>query len=220
MKILLFVLLVSSVAGAVTPEEGKYFVLSVGFELNSLPKSRASIISYMTGGNNPIGYGLSIKTFETSFRPQVYWHGGDSKGGFYTFGEYEFRAKQRYVLTIVGRPGEYLSLYLEERGRVATTEYPLGEPLKKVRFLGGHELSGVMTPVREATLNFRTPDDYGEGRGEFAKVYGVFVANAQNIPDSREMLGRFLLGAPEAIVKEIPSSQVAVWEIVGTEAIK
>lgn len=216
-KWVLAILLCSAPAAssyAASPEEGKYFILSVGFEIQALPKSRVSIVSQMSGGNNPVGYGLSIKAFETSYRPQIYWHGGDGKGGFFTFGDFEFRPRQRYVMTIIGRPGEYISLYLEERGRVPREDYPLGEPSKRVRFLGGHELTGIATPSRAGSINFRTPEDYGEGRGDFAKVFGVFVANATSIPDSREKLERFLIGAPESIVKEIPRGETLVWEIV------
>jgi len=218
--VLCLLLGVSSVAygeSSLDPEDGKHLIVSVVFELPGIPKppGRLSILSKLVNfGRGANGYGISLKSFETSVRPQVFWSRADGKGGFYTFGDYPFKARQRYTMTLVGKPGEFLALYLEERDQVATPENPLGTPSGKVKFLGGQDIHDVSSPRNDAPLNYKSPADFGDGfSSDYARVLGAFVGIRESLPESREKLGRFLRGAPETTNSELERDEVKLWEV-------
>ncbi len=203
----------SSNPGSLDPEEGRYFVASVAFDLRALPRpqDRISIFSKLSNfGRSPVGYGVSLRGFKTSVRPQVYWSAADGDGGFFTFGDYPFKPRRRYTLTLVVRPGEFASLYVQERDRSPSKSEPLGKKLSTVSFLGGHELRGVSTPHNNSALNYRTAED-GTGANQVS-VLAVFVAITDKLKDSTDKLVQSLSGAPERLAEDFKPADVRLWE--------
>ena len=196
------------------PEELKYFIVSTVFEIGSLPKpqDRISILSKLANfGRTQVGYGLSLRGFQTSVRPQVYWSAGEGDGGFYTFGSYEFRPRHRYALTMVARPGEFVSMYVQERGRKSSEEFPRGESSSKVSFLGGHELKGISTPKNNSQFNYKVSED--ADRTEHAGVLAVIVIVTSKLKDSIDKLIVSLDSAPEGLAKSYGKDEVRLWEV-------
>ena len=200
------------------PEEGKYFIVSTVFDLTTLPKAqdRVSIFSKLSNfGRSPVGYGLSLRGFQTSIRPQLYWSAGEGDGGFYTFGAYDFKPRRRYALTLVARTGEFVSLYLQERSRKFSKEFPRGEVTSKVVFLGGYDLKGVATPTNNALFNYKVLEE--AGRGTQVGVLAAFVASTEKLKDSIDKLTVSLTGAPESLAEllanSINSKEVKLWEV-------
>lgn len=217
---LIVLLLLSQLACAddqsLDPEEGRYFILSVAFELEHTPRppQRITIVSKVVNfGRSPNGFGLSLKAFNTSVRPQVYWSGADGSGGFYTFGDISFKARQRYVLTLVAFPKRFLALYIEPRSSTPTSQQALGDISGKIRFLGGQEISNVSTPKNNAELNYKSPEDYGEARSERANVLGVLIATPRSFKDSRDRLTKELRGAPELLIDNLERGSIRLWEL-------
>jgi len=195
------------------PLNGKYFVLSTVFDLLSLPRpqDRIQILSKLaTFGRASVGYGLSLRGFKTSIRPQLYWSAGEGDGGFFTFGDYNFKPRHRYALTLVSRPGEFVALYLQERSKTVTDKEPLGSPTGPVVFLGGHDFKGVVTPKNNSVLSYKSPDE--ADRSEHVSLLAAFIAQPEKLKDSVEKLLQFLDGAPENLATSFKGSEIRLWE--------
>lgn len=203
-----------STSSSLEPQEGSYFIVSTVFEIAALPKGqgRLSILSKLASfGRSPVGYGLSLKVFQTSIRPQVYWSAGEGDGGFLTFGSYDFKPRHRYSLTLVARSGEFISLYVQERSRKGTLDSPEGESISKVVFLGGHDLKGISNPSNSAEFSYKDTEE--SERFEHAGVLAVLVASAPKLKDSIDKLLVRLDGAPESLAKSLNASEVKLWEV-------
>ncbi len=217
-------------SGSLDPIEGKYFILSVAFELDAFLKSpdRVPIVSkIINSGRTSVGYALSVKAFPTSVRPQLFWSASGSEGGVFTFGDYPFRPKKRYVLTLISRPREFAALYIQERAKSAGAAKGagvLGGAESEVVFLGGHDLTNVPTPRTNAVFNYKAPDDAEDPpaqtpgqppqrRQVTASVVGVLVAEPEKFPDARDKLIAKLKGAPERLSEQLSKQEIALWEL-------
>ncbi len=204
------------------PEEGSYFIVSTVFEIGALPKSqgRLSILSKIaTFGRSQVGYGLSLRAFQTSIRPQVYWSAGEGDGGFLTFGSYDFRPRHRYALTLVARAGEFISMYVQERSRKSSEAFPRGENISKVTFLGGHDLKGTAAPKNNVEFNYKVSEE--AEKLEHVGVLAAFVASVPKLKDSIDKLTIKLDGAPESLATSLSADEVRLWEVSSlTESIK
>jgi hypothetical protein len=202
------------VSPGLDPDEGKYFIISTVFEIGTLPKpqDRLSILSKLANfSRSQVGYGLSLRGFQTSVRPQIYWSAGEGDGGFYTFGSYDFKPRHRYALTMIVRAGEFVSLYVQERSRKSSEEFPRGDNVSKVVFLGGHDLKGISTPKNNALFNYKVSED--ADRTEHAGVMAALVISTSKLKDSIDKLLTSLDGAPESLAKSYGRDEVKLWEV-------
>ncbi len=203
-----------SSVSSLDPEEGKYFIVSAVFELAAVPRplDRISIFSKLQSfGRTTVGYGLSLRGYQTSVRPQIYWSAGEGEGGFFTFGNFDFRPRHRYSITLVSRPGEFMSLYVQELNKRTSSEHPTGESISQVFFLGGHELKGIRTPRNVSQFNYKSSDELD--RTEHAKVTAALVASPEKLKDSIDKLKDSLVGAPDTIATSLSKNEIKLWEV-------
>lgn len=212
---------------ALDPGPDNYFVSSVIFRVTSLPRvgKRQKLIGKYQASNKPgAGWAIVLRRLSTSTRPEVYWQSADGKGGWFTFERFRFLKDRFYALTMVSRPGDFMSLYVEEikpdeAKELAQSEQTTGgifedepgayqERVSGPQFLGGYTLGEVNLQSTDARLEFAPRVvDAGEFRGE---VTSVLVARPAKLPKNREKLQELLTGGPLEFASRFDPNEVAL----------
>jgi hypothetical protein len=184
------------------PRTDKAFIVSVRVRFDQLPAGKArNIILSKYDRRERVGergWALSLRRFDTSLRPEIFWRGNDG-GDWYIFDEVSLALKNWYAFTIVSERGNYLSLYIQNLGAAGTEN---GD----VRFLGGYDVSGFSPPSSGAR------PVSGDSRSNALMLQGaladVLIAAPEDLPE--DMRG-FLNGGPAEIAGKFPEDRINLW---------
>lgn len=204
------------------PADGKIFIISARFTLESLPKvgKRSRIAMKYDNRVKPYpGWALAIRRFDTSIRPEMYWESGDGKGGWLTFDHVSLKRGTEYNLTLLARGRDLMSIYLEELSAPPAGAAPAGDDDEDdspagvrgsgVVFAGGYPLNDMNTPRTGAPLYFAPQSSRG---GEFrGSLHELLVAQVDEFPLKRERLSEELHGGTKALIKLIEPGSRSLW---------
>lgn len=205
------------------PKPDRGFVASILFMMERLPPedSRYSIATKISNESRyNLGWGMFIKRFETSVRPEVYWQGAADGAGT-VLERYDFRPRIFYALTLVARPGEYLGVYVQPLGsaplyrdrnlRSTADEAYRAEKDSKhgpVSFLGGADLAELKLPESSTALTFGVARK--NSRGLSGWVREVLVAYPKTLPKTISDYQNFLDGGPSRIAARLSPDEIGL----------
>ncbi len=209
------------------PDDKELFVVSFSIKLSQIPRlgSRQKLI-YKYAANSPpyAGWALALHRTKTSLRPEVYWQGAAGKGGWYTFDEVALDTNAWFTLTLLGKSGKFISLYLEDgslRNGARSSQPGLSErelseaahlakhDVSHVRFLGGFDVDDVMTPESDGKLFVRS---LGSNSGNFrAQIRDVLLGHTPSNFASVSSVEGVLRNGSVGLAEMLGSAGTSLW---------
>jgi hypothetical protein len=204
------------------PTDNQLFVVSFEVKLSQIPRQgqRQKLIYKYAADLPPYsGWALAIHRTKTSLRPEVYWQDTIGKGGWYTFNDVELDPNSWYRLTLLGKPKEFLSLYIEDEKGVSSLVKaeiavdvdgnPSVSPSSKIRFLGGFDVADVLSPQSDGKLYVRS---LGSNSGNFrAQIRDVLLGHTQMTFASVPLVKGVLRDGSNGLAKLLGNEGTSLW---------
>ena len=191
------------------PRSDKNFIVSSLIRFEAFPQkgNRHTFVSKYDGKKYPYpGWAFALHNLGTSMRPEIYWRGVSGRGGWYAFERVRLREKRWYSFSIVSRPRDYLSLYLQPFHKTSAGSL---EPTGDVVFLGGYDVRRVQLEKTSSELLLGA---VRTGKKAFSGYLGRFLLAApraipNNIRETRELVD----GGPAKLVANIKGEDLLLW---------
>jgi len=175
------------------PSPSRGFIVSLSFRLSgSQLRSRKKRLLLVAKVERFLrvhkGWGVALKAGETSIRPEIFWRGSNT-GGWNTFEKMKIVPNMELFLSIVVRPRETITVYLQDPS--------LGDGTPT--FLGGAPIGEAGTP--------RTAGELTASKG----VSKILIASPEILPKGVVETGRFLDGGPSGVRGRLSAEELNLW---------
>jgi len=218
-------------SAVVDPVAGRAFLVGVQLELLRLPQEgkRAGIVSkVLESRSNSNGWGIYLKRFATSVRPEIFWRGAE-QGAMFTFERFDFRPRSKYVLFLCWDGGQALSAYVQElegnptrraRGvRGGTLRASVDVPIEtnpRLTYLGSFPVAVQDLPRSGTPIALGRPLRKGV---TFAGIIErAFVATPERLPGGAD-LEAFLDGGLEHVADKLAGADRKLWWKAGANGV-
>jgi hypothetical protein len=195
------------------PSKDETFFVSFFTRIPHTPKDRYRlklITKYESKASPYAGWAIALRRQSGALRPEVYWRGENSKGGWYSFGALELDPGLWHQFTLVVEQGKVLSLFLHSTG--GPLQADTTKKLQSSVFLGGYNVEEVEIPKSAGNLELRAPlpgfnSATNLGGGTIA-LTDVVVASFR---DSKGPLDNLLTADAQQIMKILGEDQIHLW---------
>lgn len=200
------------------PVADKTFLISVVVRFHQLPrpKERQKIVYKYSRDIRPYpGWALTVKSFGTHFRPEVYWQGLKGKGGWYTLGEIDIGEGQSYSISLLAREGQFLSGYIERLPEPGEKNAVNLKVQREASFVGGYDVSKTKDVRSDKALGVRS--GYLVGKRGQIEVSQLIIAQLDFGPQSIEDAKVLLSGGPMGLQQKLPTASVKLLFLNGED---
>ena len=183
---------------ALEPNAGKLFISSITFSVPSSIEEGGAVkffTKYDADKKPYVGWGLRLKKTAGSIRPEVYWQGARSNGGWHSFGEIDLKYKKWNSISLVASNANSISLYYQN---LESEEEP--------KYLGGFSLNNIGEPQNSGKLKLLHP--VSSQKNKEIVIFDFVLANINKEIKSIETL---ISKGASALAKKIPYDSIALW---------
>ncbi len=203
------------------PQAGQIFLVSAKFRLIELPAVgvREKIVVKYDGNNKPYpGWAIALHRFSSSARPSVYWKNIKGEGGWYTFNAVSLNPGKWYVITLLARGGDFLSVYLEKlpaktggiEGESVSVANSVADSSRSISFCGGFDVSDAGLAKTASPLIVSGLIVNGKGGG--VEVESLLIASPPLGRPTVEEVKRIIAGGPAAAIHQgIDPADLLLW---------
>jgi len=180
------------------PSSDKLFVSSITFSVPSSIEEGESVkffTKYNADKKPYVGWGLRLKKTAGTIRPEVYWQGVKSRGGWHSFAEIDLKYKEWNSITMIASDRNSISLYYQNLESEDEAEY-----------LGGFSINNIASPQNNGKLKLLHP--VSSQKNNEIVIFDFVLAS---IDKEIKSIDAIISKGASALANKIPYDSISLW---------